>query len=68
MDRGFVNFSWFRQLNESGVLFITRIKKDTAYEVVESHAIMEGKGSSPMSGFNGPAIKVGNDIPRSSDW
>jgi hypothetical protein len=44
MDRGFVNFSWFRQLNESGVLFITRIKKDTAYEVVESHPIMKEKG------------------------
>jgi hypothetical protein len=44
MDRGFVNFSWFRQLNESGVLFITRIKKDTAYEVVKAHPIVEGKG------------------------
>jgi hypothetical protein len=43
MDRGFVDFSWFHQLNESGVLFITRIKKDTAYEVVESHAIVPGK-------------------------
>jgi hypothetical protein len=44
MDRGFVDFSWFRQLNESGVLFITRIKKDTAYEVVESYPIVQGKG------------------------
>ena len=44
MDRGFVNFRWFRQLNESGVLFITRIKKDTAYEVVESYPVIDGKG------------------------
>jgi hypothetical protein len=44
MDRGFVNFGWFHQLNQSGVLFITRIKKDTAYEVVESHPIVDGKG------------------------
>jgi putative transposase len=44
MDRGFVDFKWFRQLNESGVLFITRMKKDTAYEVVESHPVVEGKG------------------------
>jgi len=44
MDRGFVDFSWFHQLNESGVLFITRIKKDTAYEVVESYPIVQGKG------------------------
>ena len=44
MDRGFVDFSWFHQLTESGVQFMTRIKKDTAYEVVESHPIVPGKG------------------------
>jgi Transposase DDE domain/Domain of unknown function (DUF4372) len=44
MDRGFVDFNWFNQLNESGVLFITRIKKDTAYEVVESRPMVQGKG------------------------
>jgi putative transposase len=44
MDRGFVNFRWFRQLNQSGVLFITRIKKDTAYEIVESYPVIDGKG------------------------
>jgi len=44
MDRGFVNFTWFRHLNETGVLFITRLKKDTAYELVESHAVKQGMG------------------------
>jgi hypothetical protein len=43
MDRGFVDFRWFRQLNESGVWFITRMKKDTAYEVAELHPV-QGKG------------------------
>src|SRR5215475_5944704 len=43
MDRGFVDFGWFDQLNQSGVWFITRIKKDTAYAVVASDAIVEGK-------------------------
>ncbi|HYR89514.1 MAG TPA: IS4 family transposase [Terriglobia bacterium] len=44
MDRGFVDFYWFDQLNQSGVVFITRIKKDTAYAVAESHPIVPGKG------------------------
>ena len=43
MDRGFVDFGWFDQLNQSGVWFITRIKKDTAYAVVASDAMVEGK-------------------------
>jgi hypothetical protein len=44
MDRGFVDFGWFHQLQESGVLFITRIKKDTPYQVIEHHPIVTGKG------------------------
>jgi hypothetical protein len=44
MDRGFVDYKWFHQLNQSGVWFVTRMKKDTAYEVVQSDAIPQGKG------------------------
>jgi hypothetical protein len=44
MDRGFVDFRWFDQLNQSGVLFMTRIKKDTPYKVVERHPIVAAKG------------------------
>src|SRR5215831_16346660 len=56
MDRGFVNFSWFHQLNQSGVLFITRIKKDTAYEVVESVPVLQAKEvvSDERIQFTGP--------------
>ena len=43
MDRGFVDFRWFEQLNESGVLFVTRMKKGTPYQVVERHPIVAGK-------------------------
>ena len=35
MDRGFVHFGWFNNLNRSGVWFVTRMKKDTRYEVLE---------------------------------
>ena len=36
MDRGFVDFRWFRRLSDSGVFFVTRIKIDSPYEVVEN--------------------------------
>jgi hypothetical protein len=35
MDRGFLDFRWFRWLNDNGVFFVTRMKIDTHYEVVE---------------------------------
>jgi IS4 transposase len=44
MDRGFHDFRWFHALNDSGVLFVTRLKKDTRYEIVESLPVIPGKG------------------------
>jgi len=44
MDRGFHDFRWFRTLNDSGVLFVTRLKKDTRYEIVESLPVTARKG------------------------
>jgi hypothetical protein len=44
MDRGFVDFGWFGQLNQNGVVFVTRIKTDTRYEVVEHRPVVAGSG------------------------
>ncbi len=44
MDRGFVDFGWFGQLNQNGVVFVTRIKRDTRYEIVEHRPVVAGKG------------------------
>jgi len=35
-DRGFIDFAWFHRLNHDGVWFITRVKADMRYEVVDS--------------------------------
>jgi len=43
MDRGFVDFGWFGELNQNGVVFVTRIKTDTRYEIVE-HRPVAGNG------------------------
>ena len=44
MDRGFVDFGWFGQLNQNGVVFVTRIKRDTRYEIVEHRQVVPSKG------------------------
>lgn|SRR5688572_13038404 len=38
-DRGFVDFAWFHRLTQDKVWFITRVKKDMSYQVVESTTI-----------------------------
>lgn len=44
MDRGFIHFGWFHQLHKDGVSFVTRMKKETQYQVVESLPVLAGKG------------------------
>jgi hypothetical protein len=41
-DRGFIDFSWFHRLTGQGVWFITRVKTDMRYEIVESRKIENG--------------------------
>lgn len=41
-DRGFIDFSWFHRLSQQGVGFITRVKADMRYEIVESRKIESG--------------------------
>lgn len=43
MDRGFLHFGWFHRLDQSGVYFVTRIKSDTRYEVVEHRDVPADK-------------------------
>ena len=44
MDRGFLDFRWFRQLDQNGVFFVTRTKSDSPhYQVVEHRPVPEGK-------------------------
>ena len=43
MDKGFLDFRWFYRLDKSGVFFVTRIKDDTRYEVVERCPVTSGQ-------------------------
>jgi hypothetical protein len=36
MDRGYVDYAWFGQLTTDGVVFVTRLKADAAYHVMET--------------------------------
>ena len=42
-DRGFIDFSWFTRLSQQRVWFITRVKSDMRYEIIESRKLENGK-------------------------
>jgi hypothetical protein len=42
MDRGYIDYEWFVQLTHQGVYFVTRLKDNAAFEVVESRPVLPG--------------------------
>jgi hypothetical protein len=42
-DRGFIDFSWFNRLSQQKVWFITRVKADMRYVVVETREVQNGR-------------------------
>ena len=39
MDRGYIDYAWLASLDADGVFFVTRLKDNTAYEVVERRPV-----------------------------
>jgi len=39
MDKGYVDFKWWKQMTESGVYFVTRLKADLKYEVTAQREV-----------------------------
>ncbi len=42
-DRGFIDFSWFNRFTQQKICFITRVKADMRYQVMESRETPNGK-------------------------
>jgi hypothetical protein len=43
VDRGYNDYSWFNSLTDDGVFFVTRLKSNAVYRVVESRKVPQGK-------------------------
>ncbi|WP_035515674.1 IS4 family transposase [Pseudohaliea rubra] len=44
MDRAYNDYSWFNALNDKGIFFVTRQKRNALYRVVERHHVLKDKG------------------------
>lgn len=44
MDRGYIDYAWFDQLNRQGTFFVTRSKTNMRYRVVKRHAVKKPPG------------------------
>lgn len=44
MDKGYVHYDWWKQLGQQGVYFVTRLKKDLRWKVLEDRPVPQNSG------------------------
>jgi hypothetical protein len=44
IDRGYTDYEWFAQLTQQGVYFVTRLKDNADYEVIEERELPQRRG------------------------
>jgi hypothetical protein len=42
-DRGYVDYQWYQQLTDDGVFFVTRLRHDAHYRVLEQHPVPKNR-------------------------
>lgn len=44
MDRGYLDYSWYKQLTEKGIYFVTRARRNMWYQVTERRSVDKSRG------------------------
>ena len=44
IDRGYNDYAWYKQLNNNGIFFVTRLKTNAQYRVIERRTVLKTKG------------------------
>jgi len=44
IDRGYNDYTWYNQLTEKGIFFVTRLKSNAKVRIVKRHTVLKNKG------------------------
>jgi putative transposase len=44
MDKGYNDYSWYKQLTDKGIFFVTRLKTNAKFRVIDRHSVLKNKG------------------------
>lgn len=63
IDRGYTDYAWFKQLNDKGIFFVTRQKKNADYRVIDRQPVdrQQGLTCDQVIQFNGQ--RASRDCP-----
>ncbi len=58
IDKAYNDYAWYKQLTDKGIFFVTRLKSNAKYRIIERRSVLKGKGLTcdQTIEFTGPQV------------
>ena len=63
VDRGYNDYDWYNRLTEKGIFFVTRLKANAQYRVINRQAVLKNKGLSSDQTIRFASIRAAKKCP-----
>jgi hypothetical protein len=63
MDKGYNDYSWYKQLTDKGIFFVTRLKTNAKYRVVSRRDVLKSKGLSSDQTIEFTGVQTSKKCP-----
>jgi len=63
VDKGYNDYAWYKQLTDKGIFFVTRLKTNAKYRVIERHDILKAKGLSSDQTIEFTGVQTAKKYP-----
>ncbi len=63
MDKAYNDYSWYKQLTDNGIFFVTRLKTNAKYRVVDRREVLKSKGLTSDQTIEFTGIQIAKKCP-----
>ena len=63
MDKAYNDYSWYKQLTDNGIFFVTRLKANAKYRVVERREVLQNKGLTSDQTIEFTGLQIAKKCP-----
>jgi putative transposase len=63
MDKAYNDYSWYKQLTDNGIFFVTRLKANAKYRVIERREVLQNKGLTSDQTIEFTGLQIAKKCP-----
>ncbi len=63
MDKAYNDYTWYKQLTNNGIFFVTRLKSNAKYRVIERREVLQSKGLTSDQTIEFTGLQVAKKCP-----